>query len=363
MDSPTHTPSSLHVVIVGGGIAGSMLAFRMALQGVAVSLFDDYAPHSASRVAAGLFNVITGRFGAKSWLAEDLLAQIQHLYEHPDWACMRAHIHYGPIYRPFKTIEAYNKWTGRLEDPSFSQLVAFHEQPIYADQLHNELGGIMIQPCGWTDIAGLIESLHRRLQAFPQVKLYEGLVDYEGIDMQQHTLSYHGEQIDFDQIVFAGGHRLTHNPHCAYLPLIPNKGEILLIEAPSLALPFSLSKKIYLIQVAPQQYVVGSTYQNHPEDPHPTQAAREEILAHLDRAIRVPYRVLDQRAGIRPTTPNRRPLVGRLPQYPNAYVLGGFGTKGMLLSPTCSLWLQNLMLHDIDHIPAQANLARYADLL
>lgn len=356
-------PPPTHTIILGGGLAGSFLGMRLALAGQAVTLIDDRFPSSASRVAAGLFNVITGRFGAKSWLAEDLLKEISQLYHDPAWSMIRPSLHYGPIYRPFKTIEAYNKWTGRQHDPTFAPLVTFHEQPLIPDQLHNELGGIMIQPCGWADTAGLIETLHRSLDLMPDCQVIEDEVSYETLDLAQRRLMVGETRLDFDMLVFAEGYRMIHNPYLDFLPLIPNKGEILLIEAPALSLPFSLSRKIYLIELAPAQFVVGSTYQNQFSTPDPTAAGRQEIEQYLQQAIRVPYRILDQRAGIRPTTPNRRPIVGRHPGFEHVYVLGGFGTKGMLLGPSCSKWLVELMLKDNSQIPLEADLARYVDLV
>ena len=61
------------IAIIGGGLAGSFLALRLCLKGHSVYLFDEAISNSASRVAAGLFNVITGRYGAKSWEADFII--------------------------------------------------------------------------------------------------------------------------------------------------------------------------------------------------------------------------------------------------------------------------------------------------
>ena len=45
------------------------------------------------------------------------------------------------------------------------------------------------------------------------------------------------------------------------------------------------------------------------------------------------FEVVNQRAGIRPTVSDRRPLVGRHPNHKQMYVLNGLGTRGVLIAP------------------------------
>ena len=55
----------------------------------------------------------------------------------------------------------------------------------------------------------------------------------------------------------------------------------------------------------------------------------------------VPYEVIEHSAGIRPTTIDRRPIIGSHPNYKNIYVFNGLGSRGILLAPTLSCWLYN----------------------
>ena len=43
--------------------------------------------------------------------------------------------------------------------------------------------------------------------------------------------------------------------------------------------------------------------------------------------------MVEQVAGIRPTTKDRRPLVGSHPEYKNVFVVNGLGTRGVMMSP------------------------------
>lgn len=349
----------IHVVLLGGGLAGTFLAARLCAAGQQVTLIDDRSPHSASRVAAGMYNVITGRFGAKSWLADTLLAEIEAFFSLSLCQEARQYLHPTEIYRPFKTVEEYNKWTGRAEDPAFAHLVRFQEQPLLPEQLINPHGGIRIQGCGWVDTGRMIDALLHHLELHHHLRRLTGYLSYDSIDLEARTVQLRGERLAFDHLVCCEGHQFTHNPWFDHVRLIPNKGEILEIAAPELHLPFALSKKVYLVPVGGDRWVCGATYANQFDHPDPTPEGRAEIESYLQKAICVPYQVTAHWAGIRPTTPNRRPIVGTHPAWPHLHVLTGFGTKGILLGPYTARLLTERLLGSDPALPPEADVQRF----
>ncbi|HNS43565.1 MAG TPA: hypothetical protein PKN22_12475, partial [Taishania sp.] len=60
------------------------------------------------------------------------------------------------------------------------------------------------------------------------------------------------------------------------------------------------------------------------------------LLEHLTCLTDQPVEVLDQIAGIRPTTVDRRPLMGLHPEFNKLAVFNGLGAKGFLLAPLLS---------------------------
>ncbi|MDP5172009.1 MAG: FAD-binding oxidoreductase [Bacteroidia bacterium] len=324
------------VIVLGAGLAGSFLACRLLRQGCHVTLIDDRAPMSASRVAAGLYNVITGRFGSKTWKAETLLAELDAVLKDPFFQGVSQFIHPIHIYRPFKDVEEYNQWSGWSAEPAYHQLVKFEERPLFPEVIHNPLGGIRILPCGWVNIGGLIDRLQDIFRSNGGVVL-QGSIPYDQINMGQKTLTWKGEPLGFDQMICCEGYRIRQNPWFEKLPVQPNKGEILEIESEGLdQLPFVITKKVYMVPGESGRWIVGSTYEHLFDDPGPTEAGRAQIEEQLRLVLKVPYKVVGHRAGIRPTTPNRRPILGSHPQWPFLYTLSGFGTKGMLAAPYCS---------------------------
>lgn len=335
------------------------MALRLTEAGHEVVLLDDEKPESASQVAAGLFNVITGRLGVKSWKADLLLANLKEFLFQENRLDLGEWVHPLMIYRPFKAIEEYNKWLGRASDPEYEHLVSFQEKALRPDVLHNELGGIQILPCGWVDIPGLIAVLKADLQS-KGMRLIQESVDYQQIDINRRQVSTQGMLIDFDQIVFCEGYRSANNPFFEGLRIIPNKGEILVIVSEDLKLDFVLSRKVYLIPLDENRYVVGSTYANSFGNMLPSIEGREEICMHLKKAIKVPFQVVKHRAGIRPTTPNRRPVVGTHPELGHVHICTGFGTKGLLYAPWCSMMLaRNITEPGYVQIPSEISPGRF----
>ncbi|MEZ4688013.1 MAG: FAD-dependent oxidoreductase [Bacteroidia bacterium] len=210
-------------IIVGGGLAGGLLGLELLERGWRVLLWDDGAPEGASRVAAGLFNVITGRFGAKSWQADLFLDRLKNWLEKPGHEAFRDYIRYTPIYRPFKSVKEYNKWQGRALQPEFSQLVRIQEKPYRPDVLSNELGGIWIKPCGWVDVAALTESLRKAIDQHPEGKVYRHPFQYSSINPVAKCYHGSGEALHADHYFLR---RLSHTLQNLFFSDIPCHSKI-----------------------------------------------------------------------------------------------------------------------------------------
>ena len=61
-------------IIVGQGIAGTVLADHLIGSGFKILVIDESGLSNSSRVAGGLFNPITGRNMVKTWRADELFS-------------------------------------------------------------------------------------------------------------------------------------------------------------------------------------------------------------------------------------------------------------------------------------------------
>jgi len=60
-------------LIIGQGICGTWLSYYLLKKGKKVLVIDEYNNSSASNVASGLINPVTGRRVVTTWMADELL--------------------------------------------------------------------------------------------------------------------------------------------------------------------------------------------------------------------------------------------------------------------------------------------------
>jgi glycine oxidase len=112
-----------------------------------------------------------------------------------------------------------------------------------------------------------------------------------------------------------------------------NKGELIEIAAPGLQEGFILKGEVFVLPLGDGRFRVGATYSHDTLDNEPTAAGLTELTTKLEKMIVVPYTVTSHRAGLRPTTYDRQPVIGPIPGNPQISVLNGFGSRGVLQAP------------------------------
>ena len=123
----------------------------------------------------------------------------------------------------------------------------------------------------------------------------------------------------------------------------------------------AVKSSVFLIPLGNNLYKVGATYNNQDKDPHPSEEAREELENKLAKLINCKFEIVDQSAGIRPASKDRKPMLGRHPEYKNLYCCNGFGSRGVLISPSVSEQLIELAENDVQ-LPSEIDLQRFSKL-
>ncbi len=75
----------------------------------------------------------------------------------------------------------------------------------------------------------------------------------------------------------------------------------------------------------------------------PTTDFRELTEGQMKGLLKLPFKVVDHIAAVRPAAVERRPFVGWHPVYTNAGILNGMGTKGCSLAP----WFAKQLVENI----------------
>lgn len=325
-----------HYILIGGGIAGMMLAAKIVLEGSRVTLFDSGSPHSASGNAAGMFNPITGKNHLQTWRAEQLLGALEAFFETPEFQPLSKYLYKLPIYKPFNSVSEYNHGLGvRANTP---ELLCIEEQPLMESVFHNPIGGLKIGRSGWLDIPAFLKALRGILETHFHFRYEAARILPEHIYLSQQKIIWDSETFFFDGLVLCQGAEQALKLLWD-LPVIPNKGQGIKIEG-EFEIPFILSSGIYILPLGKNRFNVGATYEWEFSHPFPDSVGLKILTEALDSVLAAPYRIIDHYAGIRPTTRDRRPLVGTHPVHRCLHVFSGFGTKGVLLSAYFSavLW-------------------------
>lgn len=336
-------------MVVGIGLAGISFCEQLKTNSKSFVVFDN-ASQQSSTVAGGLYNPVVLKRFTSVWKSKEQLNIALPMYQHLE-ETLNVKLDYKiPVYRKFASLEEQNDWFTASDKPNLSEYLSTNlvkNKNIYIDA---SFGFGEVLQTGRVDVKTLIESYKTDLLKSNQ--LIEDAFDYNDLKNEEKTIQY--KSIKSKHIVFAEGFGVVKNPFFNDLPLVPTKGELLIIHAPDLKINYVLKAGIFLIPLEDDLYVVGATYDWDDKTHTLTTKAKEELLGKLDKVINCSYKVINQVAGIRPTVKDRRPLVGQHKIYKNIFVLNGLGTRGVMIGPYVALQLYNfieketLLERDID---------------
>ena len=315
-------------LIVGQGLAGTALAVRLYQEGKKILVIDESIGNTSSKKAGGLYNPITGRLMSKTWLADDIFPLISPLYEELE-RLFGSKFHYPTeIYRPFHSLEELNDWEGKAADPEYVPYIqCVHRTSIGLGNFQDPYGGLSLKNCGYVDLPELISSAKKWMEA---LGIYRQEVFIEkNMEIGGDCIRY--GDIEAGKIVYCQGPKAADSTYWNYLPFKPVKGEILELKM-DLKSDRILNRGVFILPKS-SNYRVGSNYDHRTLDFEPSDAARAEILGKMEKVFTGDYEVINQSAGVRPATFDRRPFIGTHPAYSNVDIFNGFGTKGVSLVP------------------------------
>jgi len=176
------------------------------------------------------------------------------------------------------------------------------------------------------------------------------------VKIQENTISYRG--ITASKIVFCTG--IGKVGYFDWLPFKLVKGEILKISS-DLQLSNILNRGIYMIPQPDGTIKIGATYDWNDLSETTTADARKFLLYKFHNLVNSEISVVEQSAGIRPTTNDRQPFIGMHPKIPTMCIFNGFGSKGVSLIPYCADQFYK-HLEEGEMLDPELNINRYYSL-
>ncbi|MFY9243224.1 MAG: FAD-binding oxidoreductase [Polaribacter sp.] len=340
-------------IIVGLGLAGLAFAEELVAAKKTFMVFEDVS-QTSSLVAGGVYNpVILKRF-TLAWNAKEQLEIAMPFYQKLEEKFNTKFDEKFATKKVFKSIEEQNNWFEALDKPELNTYLDAKIDHQKRDAILGDFGYGNVKETGWINTKKLINTYRDYLESESIIRFEK--FEHELIKFRKDNLEY--KDISVGKIVFCEGFGMTKNLFFNYLPLNEVKGELIIIHTPELKINFQLKSSLFVFPLGNDLYKVGATFNWDDKTSNITEEAKNELIEKLKKVISVPYKILDQTAGIRPTVRDRRPLVGVQPAYPNLAILNGLGTRGVMIAPTVAKQLFNHLENNTDLDP-EINIKRF----
>lgn len=329
-------------IIVGQGLAGACMALQLLRLDKKILVIDEPAKNRASRVAAGLFNPVTGQNSVRTWMADTLFPYLHKFYREAEGQTGKRFLHPYLLYKPFGSAAEQNDWMGKSADPGYREFVErITLEPAFGSQLRDSFGGLFLKQAGFINTNVFLDGVRDLVKT-------RGIFWMENFD--DDRLACFADFIEYkdvkaSRIIFCQGERTTSNKWFANAPVRPLKGETLRIKI-DWDRDVILNRGVYMVPENQNgEFRVGATYKFNVRTPGVTEDGRRELVDKLSSFLNLPFEVLAQDWGIRPTTNDRKPLLGCHHESERLVFFNGLGTKGVTLAPYFSemlaRWLEN----------------------
>ncbi len=325
--------ASQRYIVVGAGLAGCLIAWRLEQAGQTVTLIDSKQLPSASEVAGGIINPVTGRWMTKSWNFDACIGYAVTTYKALEKQFGISIYNPIPFIRYCQNEEDIKRIRRRMRNPRYANVLGEY---FAIDKAQNMLtdthGRFEVKQAAHVRLSLLLQTLRDH---FSQKGWFQDSIFKYNL-LKKGESSWYYDDIDTDHVIFCEGAGIRKNPWFNQLPLTPVKGETLTVECRGIQLPRSIYHRgKWLLPVEKNYFRIGATYDEHDLSEVPTEAGKGELLESIQALIAPQYtlQVKQHTAGLRPCTKDFRPFIGSHPTDRGLHVFNGLGSKGTLLAP------------------------------
>jgi glycine/D-amino acid oxidase-like deaminating enzyme len=354
-------------IIVGAGLAGTLMAWELEKRGVNYEVWDapknsskssrtqthsspSNTSNQASRVAAGMFNPVSFKRIVEVWNAREHMDVMRETYlKIESFLKIPGKIlHKSPIMRVFPNSQYRMLWEKRLKDEhTVSQFI----RPV-SDEVPDDIvaphGFGVVPEAGWVDLPLLLDSFRSFLESKGKYreKTYNSKFDDEF--QTSNFIDCRGVGAIEDLV--------KHN-----LKIQSDHGEVLTLKSNIKTKNMCVNRVKWLLPRGNHTYKLGATYKWDVVKSQPTEEGRDELLTGIKPIISSEvfdhFEITNQETGLRPASKDRRPYAGKMND--NTYILNGFGTRGVLIGPATAAHLVRFIFEDKE-LPKEINIARYS---
>ncbi len=312
------------ILIIGQGLSGSWLSYYLQLLNIDCIVLDENKTNTASKVASGIINPVTGLRYAKTWMIDEAMPFSIQAYQ--AFNCIEQK-NMLEIFENHSSEQAFEKRIN--EDYDFVQMHTSN----WANIFNYNLSIGEINPCYLVDVNAFLQKQKRKTISI------EEKFDETFLKVENDKIFY--KDIIADKIIFCNGISSVQNKYFNDLVFAPVKGEALIIECKNLSTQYIYKNKYSIVPWSNGLFWVGASFERDFRDEHPTTKFRIETTHWLNNFLKLPYKIIDHISSIRPANISRKPFVSFHLTYKNVGILNGMGSKGVLYAPYLAKQLAN----------------------
>lgn len=325
-------------LIIGGGIAGTTLAWQLHDRGLPFLVVDRDEPATSSKVAAGLLTPITGIRLTLSWRYDTLYPEALAFYRDKERRLGLTLYREVPTALLLRDEKAVAFWQKRQEQPEITRYIQPTAGPLVDEAVFdNPNGGFEMKHSGWLDTAAFLQASRQYFEARGCWQTGEVAPTLFDRDVQWQGQVY-------SHAISCIGWEAARHPRFDWVPFQSAQGTVLQIQTDIGAETRIVNRSCWVLPRGDGTLRAGPTYEWQFQDAYTAAPAAVAGLENkLRELLKRPYQILGSQTGVRPIIRGRQLLIGTHPTRPHLAFLNGLGSKGVLRAP----WVARQLL---DHL-------------
>jgi glycine/D-amino acid oxidase-like deaminating enzyme len=346
-------------LIAGQGISGTWLGYYLLKENKSIVVFDKQNLQSASNVASGLINPVTGRRVVTTWMAEKLLPFVLKEYNAISDAFNTKFISQKNILVFPSAPDLHQAFKGRMnENNGYIKRPSLNKEELTTD-FNFPFDVFEITPCYVIQMRELLQSYREYLQK--RNILYDEIFDENLLTIKDGFIQY--KNIKAKKIIYADGIQSAQSKYWRNLPFVQNKGQALILEIDNLNTSYIYKfGHLTVIPLRENLWWAGSSNELTFQTTAPTEDFYKRTASSLQAILRKGFKIKEHWSSLRPATVERRPFAGFHPLYKEIAILNGMGSKGCSLAP----WFAKELAENLVHgkpIDPLADIQRFSKVL
>ena len=334
-----------NALLIGCGLAGATLAWRLNWAGYRLLVFDKPDHESASRVAAGLISPVSGKRHRRTSGWDSYWPDALAFYRHVEQQTKATLLTLRPQIRLINHDEA-KKFSDTL--PEKPAAVASN-LPYFSALTETTQNALSINTeSAVLDVAQFLDVTFEMLNEHHCLRREQ--LGHEKLLFDDGLVRLSNEEITAENIVFCEGWRARDNPLFNTIEFEPARGETIQIDCADLPANYTYHYGFSVVPHGAKSFIVGATYERNALETGPTASGKQQLVDSTTNMISAPFSVTAHRSGVRPIIKGREPRLLQHSEYAGCWFFNGLASKGCLWAPRLSRQLAQAIT-DVEPLP------------